>query len=79
DLGASEHCWVNRSDFIAYNKVEGQHGNSAIAGEEGQFTIQGIGQVRFTTRVEGRPTSVVLTDVRHTPEFGHNLISLSTL
>ncbi|KAJ3834604.1 hypothetical protein F5878DRAFT_508571, partial [Lentinula raphanica] len=79
DSGASEHCWVDRPDFVEYTEVEGQQGNSAIAGEAGKFTIRGIGKVKFTTLVAGTPKQIVLTNVKHMPDFGHNLISLSTL
>ncbi|KAJ3831168.1 hypothetical protein F5878DRAFT_517888, partial [Lentinula raphanica] len=79
DSGTSEHCWVDESDFIEYTAVEGQRGNSAIAGEAGKFTIRGTGKVKFTTQVGGIPKQIILTNVKHTPDFGHNLILLSTL
>lgn len=77
--GASEHCWVQRSDFVEYTEVHGQTGSSAISGEVGTFQIQGIGTVQFVTRVGDTERIVHLQGVRHTPAFGHNLISLSTL
>ncbi|KAJ3849497.1 hypothetical protein EV368DRAFT_85495 [Lentinula lateritia] len=79
DSGATKHCWVNKSDFVEYRPVQGQSGTSALSGDVGKFTIEGAGTVEFTTRVGGTARRIRLTNVKHTPEFGHNLISLSTL
>ncbi|GAV99168.1 retrotransposon Ty1-copia subclass [Lentinula edodes] len=79
DSGATEHCWVNRSDFVEYSSVQGQSGTSALAGDAGKFKIHGMGTVEFITRVGEVIRRIRLTNVKHTPEFGHNLISLSSL
>ncbi|KAF8830805.1 hypothetical protein HHX47_DHR2000963 [Lentinula edodes] len=77
DSGASEHCWVNRKDFVAYETVANQSGLTAVAGSN--FSIEGVGMVEFLTRVGGQERIIQLTGVKHTPSFGHNLISLMTL
>lgn len=79
DSGASEHCWVRRSDFTEYTEVQGQGGSSAISGEAGRFQILGTGTIQFITRVKEDERVVQLRGVKHTPSFGHNLISLPTL
>lgn len=79
DSGASEHCWVRKSDFVEYTRVHGQGGSSAIAGEGGKFDIQGTGTVQFVTRNGESERTIQLQGVKHTPAFGHNLVSLSTL
>lgn len=79
DSGASEHCWVQQSDFVEYIKVKGQGGSSAISGDTGRFEIAGTGTVQFITQVRGVERLVQLQGVKHTPSFGHNLISLTTL
>lgn len=79
DSGASEHCWVQKSDFVDYTEVRGQAGSSAISGEAGRFAILGTGTVQFVTRINGEERVVQLRGVKHTPSFGHNLISLPTL
>lgn len=77
--GASEHCWVQQSDFTEYTKVQGQGGSSAISGEAGRFQIVGTGTVKFVTRVGEKESTIQLRGVKHTPEFGHNLILVPTL
>lgn len=79
DSGASEHCWVQRTNFITYTEVTGQGGSSAISGEAGKFQIAGTGTVQFVTRVGEQEKRIQLRGVKHTPSFSHNLISLSTL
>ncbi|GAW04347.1 retrotransposon Ty1-copia subclass [Lentinula edodes] len=79
DSGASEHCWVQQSDFIEYTRVQGQGGSSAISGEAGRFQILGTGTIQFVTRIQDEERTIQLRGVKHTPSFGHNLISLSTL
>lgn len=79
DSGASEHCWVRRSDFVDYTEVQGQGGSSAIAGEGGRFQILGTGTVQFVTRNGESERTIQLRGAKHTPSFGHNLVSLSTL
>lgn len=78
DSGATDHCWVRRDQFVQYTEVS-EKGNSALAGEGGQFFIKGIGTVQFETQVDGEKRKIRLENVKHTPEFAHNLISLSTL
>lgn len=79
DSGASEHCWVSRADFIEYTEVKGQGGSSAISGEAGRFEIAGTGTVQFVTCIGTVERTIQLRGVKHTPSFGHNLISLSML
>ena len=52
DSGATDHCWVERSQFTEYRGVD-EKGSSAVTGTEGQFRILGIGTVEFTTQVNG--------------------------
>ncbi|GAW02791.1 retrovirus-related pol polyprotein [Lentinula edodes] len=68
---------AHRDDFIVYQAVVNQAGLTAVAGSS--FRIEGVGTVEFRTRVGGKDKIVKLTGVKHTPSFGHNLISLMTL
>ncbi|KAJ8074963.1 hypothetical protein PM082_019290 [Marasmius tenuissimus] len=44
DSGASDHCWRERGSFSLYQTVNGK-GQTAQAGEAGEFPIPGIGEV----------------------------------
>lgn len=79
DSGASAHCWVCKDDFIEYEKVTGQGGNSAIGGDAGVFRIHGVGTVEFAARVNREVRIIQIQNVKHTPSFRQNLVSLSTL
>ena len=70
DSGASDHCWKDRESFGLYKRVDGR-GQTAQAGATGQFPIPGVGEVRLG--------SMKLNNVRHTPTFENNLLSMPTL
>ncbi|KAJ3897287.1 hypothetical protein F5879DRAFT_1031769 [Lentinula edodes] len=50
DSGASEHCWVDRRDFIAYQTVVNQAGLTAIAGSS--FRIEGVVELHMLLHME---------------------------
>lgn len=78
DSGASEHCFVNRNDFTVYNPLAtNMTGTTAQNG--GVFQILGVGTVTKITLVNGIRKEITLTDVLHTPDLSHNLISIGRL
>lgn len=77
DSAASEHCFVERSDFVTYTPNTSLTGTTAQPG--GVFSILGIGNVRKTTVVDGKTIELTFTEALHTPELSHNLISIGRL
>lgn len=78
DSSATDHCWVRQEQFIKYADIN-KKGRSTVAGDIGQFLIKALGTVEFAALVEGAKRLIRLLNVKHMPEFAHNLISLSTL
>lgn len=73
DSGCTYHMTANRSWFSTYTSVQGgvvQMGNNS------QSETVGIGTIEFQ-RHDGK--QVILTNVRHVPDMGKNLISLGSL
>jgi hypothetical protein len=76
DSGASNHCFVNKSDFSSYEPfTEHQEGQAASRGA--RFKIHGKGTVIKRYKSGNLRTSLTLTNCLHTPDFAANLISIS--
>ncbi|PPQ82316.1 hypothetical protein CVT24_002271 [Panaeolus cyanescens] len=76
DSGASDHCFVNKSDFSTYEAFdEPRLGQAANRGMK--FRIVGKGSVTKTFFSEGKKTTLTFNNALHTPDFAANLISVS--
>ncbi|KAG8786664.1 hypothetical protein FRC15_010949 [Serendipita sp. 397] len=74
DSCASNHMCVNKSLFTSY-KLE----NQEMKGIGGSLAVRGIGTVIVKFKVGDKITRLTLRNVRHTPDFNCNLISLARL
>ena len=75
DSGASDHCFVNKSDFSAYVPFsETREGQAACRGAK--FRICGKGTVVKTYMSKGKQTKLTFNNALHTPDFAANLISV---
>ena len=75
DSGATDHCFVQRSDFEDYKLYPSpRHGISANRG--GIFSILGEGTVRRTVTVNGHTSHLIFRSALHMPELAVNLVSI---
>ena len=78
DSGDQEHLMWDRSKFLTYQKVEGEH--IAAYGPNPQlFKVHGKGTVRIPAIIEGKIRSFDVENVRHVPEGEDNLLSTTQL
>ncbi len=76
DSGATEHFFVNRSDFSSYKTLdENITGNAAE--KDSTFRIAGFGVVKKSFRHEGKQTHLTFKNAMHTPDLAANLVSIS--
>lgn len=73
----SDHCFVNRADFITYKPFHDKDGDTAARG--GKFKISGTGQVEKRIIFDGRVISLAFENAIHAPDLNHNLISIGHL
>ena len=75
DSGASDHCFINKNDFSAYELFsEIREGQAACRGAK--FRICGKGTVIKTYTLKGKETKITFQNALHTPDFAANLISV---
>jgi hypothetical protein len=78
DLGASDHCFVERKVFSSYQPISPPRtGNSARKGST--FTIEGTGTAELLTGCQDALSKILLTGSLHTPNIRCNLILVSKL
>ncbi|KAF8801429.1 hypothetical protein BYT27DRAFT_7004731, partial [Phlegmacium glaucopus] len=71
DSACSDHCFINKSDFITYKSFHDKDGDTAARG--GKFKIHGTGRVEKQVIFDGRIISLVFENAMHTPNLNHNL------
>lgn len=77
DSACSDHCFINKSDFIGYKPFHDKDGDTAVRG--GKFKINGMGRVEKWVIFDGHIISVVFENAIHAPDLNHNLISIGRL
>jgi len=77
-LGASDHCFTNKSLFTTYKALE-QPSVGLSANKEATFSIIEKGDVEILTDIKSIRRKVKFKNVLHIPEIRSNLISLLRL
>jgi len=77
DSAASDHFFVNISDFESYEPYTGRNGSTAKNG--GTFPIHRKGTVRKRCVYDGRVINLIVKDALHCPSLSHNLVSIGKL
>lgn len=77
DSACSDHCFVNKSDFITCKPFHDKDGNTAVKG--GRFKISGTGWVEKCVVFDGHVVSLAFKNAIHAPDLNHNLISIRRL
>ena len=78
DLGASDHCFVDKSLFTTYKPLQ-QLSFGLFANKGAAFSIEGKGSVEIVTDIKGVKRKVKFENMLHTPDMRSNLISLLRL
>ena len=79
DSGASDHCFVNKSDFYSY-KLFNTPKEGQAAGEDLRFAILGQGIVKKTfLGLNGQQNYITFNHALHTPNLAANFISISQI
>lgn len=76
DSAASDHFFVERSDFVTYNPYIERQGSTAAPYK---FPILGTGNVRKSTIYKGKRVELMFENALHTPTLVHNLVSIGRL
>ena len=77
DSACSNHCFVNKLDFIMYKPFHDKDGDTAAKG--GKFKISGTGHVEKHVIFDGCIISLAFENTIHAPDLNHNLISIERL
>ena len=77
DSACSDHCFIDKADFITYRPFHDKDGNTAAKG--GKFKISGTGQVEKRVVFDGWVILLAFENAIHTPDLNHNLISIGRL